>query len=120
MPRLIDSVPEVDSFTFRTSSMWRSPRFSGRKFAKGYYARRDADDIREALAGLTTLVWHPTGPLVAQAFDLADRTGRTVYDCIYLALAVQVGGQCVTADEKLINALATTAWASYVVDLRNV
>jgi predicted nucleic acid-binding protein len=42
--------------------------------------------------------------------DLALRIGveykRTVYDSIYIALAVQYGRQLVTTDEKLANALA--------------
>jgi predicted nucleic acid-binding protein len=40
---------------------------------------------------------------VESAFDKAITHGRTVYDSIYLALAFSVGGQVVTADEKLVN-----------------
>ncbi len=32
--------------------------------------------------------------------------GRSVYDSIYLALAVESAGQLVTADERLVNAVA--------------
>ena len=47
-------------------------------------------------------------------------SNRTVYDCLYLALAVQLGGTMVTADEKLINALAATPWAAHLVHLKDV
>ena len=53
-------------------------------------------------------------PLLASAFDLADKTQRTVYDCVYLALAVRLNGRMVTADQRLYNGLKGTAWAAYI------
>jgi predicted nucleic acid-binding protein len=70
--------------------------------------------------GLAVVARHPTGPLVVPAFDLADRSNRTVYDCLYLALAVQLGGVMVTADDKLANALAGTPWAAHITRLQDV
>lgn len=64
--------------------------------------RADADFMISEL-GLLMVTRHPTTPLVASAFDIADRTGRTVDDCLYLALAKQLSGVMVTADEKLAN-----------------
>jgi predicted nucleic acid-binding protein len=52
--------------------------------------------------------------MLALTFDLADRTQRIVYDCLYLALAVQLGGRMVTADQRLYNSLAGTPWATYL------
>jgi len=40
------------------------------------------------------------------AFALATRFGRTVYDCLYVALAVEIGADFITADERLANSLA--------------
>ena len=47
----------------------------------------------------------PSLPLVEDALRIANAQDRTVYDSLYLALAVS--GKCplVTADEKLFNAL---------------
>jgi predicted nucleic acid-binding protein len=45
--------------------------------------------------------------LVDDALAIALSTGRTVYDAMYLALAVQNDAVFVTADERLVNALAT-------------
>ena len=66
------------------------------------------------------LTRHPDASLVGPAFDLANRLGRTVYDCLYLALAVRLGGQMVTADERFINSLTNTAWAPFVIHLQDV
>jgi predicted nucleic acid-binding protein len=91
-----------------------------KKRRQGALARPVADAILADLPGLAILTRHPTAPLVAPAFDLADRGGRTVYDCVYLALAVQLGGQVVTADERHVNALAGTPWAGHMIKLQDV
>jgi predicted nucleic acid-binding protein len=44
--------------------------------------------------------------LVEPALALAVAFDRTVYECLYVALAVQSRGQFLTADERLANALA--------------
>jgi predicted nucleic acid-binding protein len=43
--------------------------------------------------------------LVSRATALALEHGRSVYDCLYLALAIREGCQLVTADERFYNAL---------------
>ena len=49
-----------------------------------------------------------TRALAHHALELAVEFGRTFYDSLYLALAVQSGTQLATADEKLVNSLANT------------
>jgi predicted nucleic acid-binding protein len=44
--------------------------------------------------------------LLEVAFGIAIAFDRTVYDSLYVALAVTSRGQLITADEKLANALA--------------
>ena len=44
--------------------------------------------------------------ILPEAFAIASAFGRTVYDSIYVALAVTSKTQLVTADERLANALA--------------
>ena len=56
----------------------------------------------------------PTGELADVALQLAMRTGRTVYDCLYLALAVRTNSVLVTADKRLVNALAGSPLAKHV------
>lgn len=79
----------------------------------------DADAIMVALPTLP-LTRHPTAPLVAPAFALPSQTGRTGYDCLYLALAVRLGGVMVTADERIVNGLAGTPLATCVIKLADL
>ena len=48
----------------------------------------------------------PSIDFVPQALDLAISHGRTVYDSLYVALAMQSKSDLITADERLANALA--------------
>ncbi len=45
--------------------------------------------------------------LAVDALAIALSTGRTVYDATYVALAVREGSTFITADERLVNAIAT-------------
>ncbi len=73
--------------------------------------RRDEIDEQEALGLLADVLRLPlritaSGVLVGAALQLALRSERTVYDCLYLALAVQEKAVMVTCDERLANAMA--------------
>lgn len=73
-----------------------------KKLRRGELTRSEADTILGQLSSLP-VTRHQDGPLIGAAFDLADRAQRTVYDCLYLALAVNLGGRVVTADERFAN-----------------
>jgi len=67
-----------------------------------------ADNAASAMSfvrdlGLATV---PSVDLVPQAWNLAVTYGRTVYDSLYVALAMQSKSELITADERLANALA--------------
>jgi len=47
-----------------------------------------------------------TKPLLEDALDIATNFDRTVYDSLYIALAIAVKADFVSADEKLANAVA--------------
>jgi predicted nucleic acid-binding protein len=90
-----------------------------KKLRQGLLTRAEVNRLLAQLPGLP-LTRHADSPLVPSAFDLADRTGRTVYDCLYLSLAVQLGGKMVTADARLFNSLAGTPYAAFVLRLDSV
>jgi len=84
-----------------------------KKVRRAEITRADADMILGQVPALP-LTRHPEPPLLTSAFDLADRTQRTVYDCLYLALAVHLSGRMVTADLRLYNSLTGTPWAGFI------
>lgn len=49
----------------------------------------------------------PSLPLLDDAFAIAVTFDQTVYDAIYVALAVASGAPLITADERLVNALGS-------------
>jgi predicted nucleic acid-binding protein len=55
--------------------------------------------------------------LIHDAFSLANATGRSVYDALYVALAIRLKTRFITADERLFNALTNTAAAGFHVQL---
>jgi predicted nucleic acid-binding protein len=84
-----------------------------KKVRRAEITRADADLILAQLP-LLPLTRHPDPPLLASAFDVAGHTQRTVYDCLYLALAVQLSGRLITADQRFYNSLTGTPWSSHI------
>ncbi len=56
----------------------------------------------------------PAHDLLGSAIEIALATGLTVYDAMYLALAISRGCQMVTADEKLLRLVAKSPYAQTV------
>ena len=68
----------------------------------------DGEDAADLLSDIMRLPLEiiPSEQLVGPALELAMRTGRTAYDCLYVALAVQIKTTMVSDDRRLVNALA--------------
>lgn len=49
----------------------------------------------------------PSRAVLPEALKIASDFSRTVYDSTYVALAVATGNDLITADERLVNALAS-------------
>lgn len=65
---------------------------------------KEAADGFAAIQGLALNLF-PSAALTAQALHLAITHRRAVYDCLYVALAINEGGQLVTADQPMVNQL---------------
>jgi predicted nucleic acid-binding protein len=89
--------------------------------------RRSADRVRvdEAAVMVDRLVElgirrHEDRWLLPVAFALAAETAITIYDALYVTLAIREDGQVITDDERLINGLKPTEFSGSVVRLRDV
>lgn len=80
------------------NALWKAARI-------GRCAPQDAVESMSAMRtrGLPTLASYG---LLEQALSIALTFDRTVYDSVYVALAVQTQCQLITADERLASALA--------------
>ena len=58
---------------------------------------------------------HSNERLLNPAFALALQTKRSLYDCLYLALAEAIDGQVVTADRKLCESLAGSRFGKRIL-----
>ncbi len=77
-----------------------------KKVRSGYLSREQGERL---MRDLTTVAVETIScrELARDAYSLAVASGRSAYDAMYLALAVRLDTQMITADERLANALAT-------------
>ncbi|MEN8216823.1 MAG: type II toxin-antitoxin system VapC family toxin [Pseudomonadota bacterium] len=66
------------------------------------------------------LKWHKDEPLFSKAFEIANETKRSLYDCLYLSLAVSLDAQMVTADLRLYNALKDGDYGSRLLWVEDI
>jgi predicted nucleic acid-binding protein len=88
-----------------------------KKVRSGLLPRGEAETAFAAFLGDIPVELRPSVLLATTALDIANDYGPTVYDSLYLALAVVEDCQLVTADARLFNALQGTSLASRVVEL---
>lgn len=84
-----------------------------KKVRRGEIDRDEADDIMNAFGSLPLEI-RPSSVLLPSAFELAVALDRTVYDSLYLALAVAEDCPLITADAKFHAALAGTRLSGHV------
>jgi predicted nucleic acid-binding protein len=85
-----------------------------KKIRRGEIAEDKARKIARLVVAAPVVV-HASAPLLEAALEIANRTGRTVYDSLYVALAMLVHGRLMTADEKLANALKGGPLAAHLL-----
>jgi predicted nucleic acid-binding protein len=84
-----------------------------KKVNRGELTRAEAEGIAADLVQADVVI-HPVGPLLVVSLRIALETGRSSYDCAYLALAEAIGAAVVTADRRLYNALQGGPYASLI------
>lgn len=85
-----------------------------RKARAGQLTGQETACIVQALDRFPVTVF-PSRLVLEGALEIALETGRSVYDSVYVALAVALECRLVTADERLVNALAGGPLASHVL-----
>jgi predicted nucleic acid-binding protein len=75
-----------------------------------------SDEGTKIIAAAQTLPlnYYSTADLIANGFEIALNAQRTVYDCLYVALAASQGCQLMTDDRKLHSALQQTSLAAFL------
>lgn len=81
--------------------LWKAVR-------RGRISLRSAEEALQALEE-RSIPTSPSQPLLKEAFAIATAFDRTVYDAVYVALAVASHAPLITADQRLANALAARA-----------
>ena len=71
---------------------------------RGVVNQKEGASVRRALRQYPIKL-HPHLTLLDPAFAIASGEGRSVYDSLYIALAILLDAQMLTADRKLYNAL---------------
>lgn len=91
------AVPEL-FWTEVANALWKSVRRQKWAFDDALAAFSVLQKV-----GISTL---PTAALLPQALAIANFYNRTVYDSVYVALALESSMEMITADERLANTLA--------------
>ena len=81
--------------------------------ARGVLDAEEASDLIEHFLSMPLEI-HDSTYLLAPALQIAIATRRTVYDSLYLALAMELGGTVVTADERWVKALINSPFTRFL------
>jgi predicted nucleic acid-binding protein len=84
-----------------------------KRIRRGDLSHAQGVEIRQLLRQVHMKI-HAGQQFQDEVFDLAVHTGRSIYDCLYLALAVRLDGQMVTADRRFYDSLANGPLGKYV------
>jgi predicted nucleic acid-binding protein len=85
-----------------------------KKIQRAELSPADAAQILSQLPSLP-VNRHTEAPILTAALELAQQVQRTVYDSLYLALAIALNGRMVTADQRLYASVSTGALSKHVV-----
>lgn len=86
---------------------------------RGIVTHPEGDEIRDELR-CQPIELFPFQKLLDYAFEIAGRMGCSLYDCLYLALAVSLKGKMATADRRLCERLNQTPFSKYVAFISEI
>jgi len=81
---------------------------------RGVVTAEEALELRNALRRYP-IQHHSFTSFLDPAFAIANHTGQSIYDCLYVALAALLKGRMVTADRRLYDGLRKGRFRKHVV-----
>ncbi len=92
------------------------PEIGNILWRKFHHDELSATEVEAVHQGVAAVPFHVSSAkeLLGLALDLAMTLNRTVYDCMYLAVAIGLDAPLVTADRKLFRAVKVSPFASHV------
>jgi len=87
--------------------------FFCKRVRRGDLRLEDAQDARIMLRNLP-VNYFPQYLVADSAFEIANMTRRSLYDCIYLSLAVILDEKMITADRKFFDGITETEFADQI------
>ena len=90
-----------------------------KKVRRGEISSQEAGTILDKLQRVN-IRRHQDELLLGPAFLLATETRRSLYDCLYLTLALRLRIRLVTADRRFLGALIGTGFASHVLWIEDI
>ncbi|WP_374142511.1 type II toxin-antitoxin system VapC family toxin [Sphingomonas sp.] len=106
------AIDRVSRAQERTAPDWIQAEIASALAKKVRYAGLPIETAREAFAALPLILpdLAPTAPLLASAIELSVELSHALYDCLYLALALQTGGKLLTADHKFVTVVSLSQY----------
>ena len=90
-----------------------------RRIRRGELAVAEGNRIRAALRRMPVQTYSFL-TLMDPGYAIATQTGRSLYDCLYVALAELLDARMATADRRLYDALAKTPFADRVLWIEDI
>jgi predicted nucleic acid-binding protein len=87
-----------------------------KRYGRGEIDNKDTVDLFHDVMSLPLKIT-PSAQLAAPALALAIQTDRTVYDCLYVALAVRTQTVMISNDRRLINSLSAGPLKKFIAGL---
>lgn len=81
---------------------------------RGVITPAEVTDLRGALYQYP-IKYHSFRAYLDIAFFIANQSGQSVYDCLYVALATALNGRMITADRRLYDALKNGPYKKHIV-----
>lgn len=86
---------------------------------RGVVNVEEGTELRDALRRYP-IQNHPFTSYLDSAFAIANQTGQSIYDCLYVALAALLNARMVTADRRLYEGIRNGRFKKHIVWIEDI